>query len=92
MICSVLRWVDAALPVRLVNAGLGKAARAEPAALRFETGRARLAGSFPELEDELCAMTCGGYEGEGNPDRADAMVWVMTELMKPARHPSVRGF
>jgi phage terminase large subunit-like protein len=92
MIGSVLRGVDAGLPVRLVNAGLGKAARAEPVALRFETGRAKLAGSFPELEDELCAMTYGGYEGEGSPDRADALVWAMTELMKPHREPRVRGF
>jgi phage terminase large subunit-like protein len=92
MVGSVLRGVDANLPVRLVNAGLGKAARAEPVALRFETGRAKLAGSFPELEDELCAMTYGGYEGEGSPDRADAMVWAMTELMKPHREPRVRGF
>jgi phage terminase large subunit-like protein len=92
MIGSVLRGADVGLPVRLVNAGLGKAARAEPVALRFETGRAKLAGSFPELEDELCAMTYGGYEGEGSPDRADAMVWAMTELMKPSRQPSVRGF
>jgi phage terminase large subunit-like protein len=92
MIGSVLRGVDVNLPVRLVNAGLGKAARAEPVALRFETGRAKLAGSFPDLEDELCAMTYGGYEGEGSPDRADAMVWAMTELMKPNRQPRVRGF
>lgn len=91
MVGSVLRGVDAGLPVRLVNAGLGKAARAEPVALRFETGRARLAGSFPELEDELCAFTYGGYEGEGSPDRADAMVWAMTELMKPGREPRVRS-
>ncbi len=91
MIGSVLRGIDANLPVRLVNAGLGKAARAEPVALRFETGRAKLAGSFPELEDELCAMTYGGYEGEGSPDRADAMVWAMTELMKPQCEPKIRG-
>jgi phage terminase large subunit-like protein len=37
-------------------------------------------------------MTYGGYEGEGSPDRADAMVWAMTELMKPGRQPRVRGF
>ncbi|HYN46079.1 MAG TPA: terminase family protein [Allosphingosinicella sp.] len=92
MIESVLRGVDSALPVRLVSATKGKAARAEPVALRFETGRAKLAGSFPELEDELCAMTYGGYEGPGSPDRADAMVWAMAELIKPPREPKVRGF
>ena len=92
MIESVLRGVDSTLPVRLVHAGRSKAARAEPVALRFETGRARLAGTFPELEDQLCAMTYAGYEGQGSPDRADAMVWAMTELIRPGREPRVRGF
>jgi len=85
MIASNLRAVDADLPVRLVHAGPSKAARAEPIALRFETGRARLAGPFPELEDQLCALTWSGYKGPGSPDRADAMVWAMTELFAKER-------
>jgi len=84
MVESVLRGVDAGLPVRLVSATRGKAARAEPVALRFETGRARLAGHFPELEDQLAAFTYQGYQGEGSPDRADAMIWAMTELFDRA--------
>ena len=92
MIASVLRAADADLPVRLVPATRSKAARAEPIALRFETGRARLAGSFPELEDQLCALTWAGYQGTGSPDRADAMVWAMTELFEKERGaPRVRG-
>jgi phage terminase large subunit-like protein len=82
MIASVLRAVDADLPVKLVAATRSKAARAEPIALRFETGRARLAGRFPELEDQLCALTWAGYQCAGSPDRADAMVWAMTELFE----------
>ena len=85
MIASVLRAVDADLPVKLVAATRSKAARAEPIALRFETGRARLAGHFPELEDQLCALTWSGYLGPGSPDRADAMVWAMTELFEKER-------
>lgn len=56
-------------------------------AAAFERGEARLAGCFAALEDELAGMVAGGaYEGPGDsPDRADAMVWAMTELMKPAR-------
>jgi phage terminase large subunit-like protein len=92
MIASVLRAVDANLPVRLVPATRSKAARAEPIALRFETGRAKLAGSFPELEDQLCALTWAGFQGAGSPDRADAMVWAMTELFERERGvPRVRG-
>jgi phage terminase large subunit-like protein len=91
MIASVLRAVDANLPVRLVAATRSKPARAEPIALRFETGRARLAGHFPELEDQLCALTWSGYQGPGSPDRADAMVWAMTELFEKERAmPRVR--
>jgi phage terminase large subunit-like protein len=43
----------------------------------------RHAGQFPELEDQLCGlMAGGGYEGPGrSPDRADALVWALTELM-----------
>jgi phage terminase large subunit-like protein len=87
MIASNLRAVDADLPVKLVHAGPSKAARAEPIALRFETGRARLAGHFPDLEDQLCALTWAGYQGPGSPDRADAMVWAMTELFRKQRPP-----
>jgi phage terminase large subunit-like protein len=91
LIASNLRAVDADLPVELVHAGPSKAARAEPIALRFETGRARLAGHFPELEDQLCALTWAGYQGSGSPDRADAMVWAMTELFAKARaEPRIR--
>jgi phage terminase large subunit-like protein len=91
MIESVLRGVDSGLPVRLVGATRSKAARAEPVALRFETGRARLAGHFPALEDELCAFTYAGYRGAGSPDRADAMIWAMSELIRPDRTPRVRA-
>jgi len=87
MIASVLRAVDVNLPIKLVAATRSKAARAEPIALRFETGHARLAGHFPELEDQLCALTWSGYQGPGSPDRADAMVWAMTELFE--KEPAV---
>ena len=84
---------EANLPVTLVNASRGKSARAEPIMVRFENGKAKFAGCFPALEDELCGLIAGGgYEGPGaSPDRADAMVWAMTELGKAAPSPSVRG-
>jgi phage terminase large subunit-like protein len=94
MVESVLRAGAPHLPVKLVTATKGKAARAEPVALRFETGEAKLAGCFPELEDELCAITYKGYDGPtASPDRADAMVWAMTELFeKQAAEPRIRSF
>jgi phage terminase large subunit-like protein len=83
MVESVLRAAEAGLPVRLVHASKGKAARAEPVAYLFETGKAKFAGAFEALEDELAGLTIGGgYEGPGrSPDRADAMVWAMHALM-----------
>jgi phage terminase large subunit-like protein len=82
MVGSVLKAAEAGVRVKLVHASRGKAARAEPVAARFESGRAFFAGSFAELEDELAGLTAGGgYEGPSrSPDRADAMVWALTEL------------
>lgn len=66
--------------VKLVTASRGKAVRAEPISSLFEQGKIRLAGRFTELEDELCSMTTAGYVGERSPNRADAFVWLMSEL------------
>ncbi len=83
MVMTVLRGADNALPVRLVHASRGKAVRAEPVSLLYESGKVRHAGAFAALEDELCGLQAGGgYEGPGrSPDRADALVWAVTELM-----------
>jgi phage terminase large subunit-like protein len=94
MVASVLVAADAALPVRLVHASRGKAARAEPVAILYERGRVHHVGAFPALEDELCGLLAGGgYEGPGrSPDRADALVWAMSELLLGRRgEASVRG-
>jgi len=92
MVTSVLRAADIDLPVRLVHASAGKSARAEPVAALFERGAAKFAGAFPALEDELAGLIAGGgYEGPGrSPDRADAMVWAMTELMLGRRRAEPR--
>lgn len=93
MVGSVLAIADPGLRVRLVHARSGKAARAEPVAMRFERGEATFAGHFPALEGELCGLIAGGeYQGPGrSPDRADAMVWAMTVLGEaPRALPRVR--
>nr|WP_235524144.1 terminase family protein [Sphingomonas sp. Leaf33] len=83
MVKSVLLAADMRLPLKLVHASRGKVARAEPVALLYDRGRMRHVGPFPALEDELCGLLAGGaYEGPGrSPDRADALVWAVTELM-----------
>lgn len=90
---SVLRQCAPALPYRAVRASRGKVARAEPVAALYEQGRVRHVGGYPALEDQLCGFGPGGYEGPGrSPDRADALVWALTDLMlnRPA-NPRVRG-
>ena len=81
MVENVLRGAARGLPLRLVHASRGKAARAEPVSALFEARRCLLAGTFPELEDQMAATTSGGYRGTGSPDRLDAMVWAVSWLM-----------
>ena len=92
MVETVLRGANVGLPVKLVHAAEGKVARAAPVAALFESGRAWFAGHFPELEEELAGLTWDGrYQGPGmSPDRADAMVWAMTELMLGPRRAEPR--
>lgn len=83
MVDSTLRAACAGLPVRQVRASRGKAARAEPVSALYGAGRVRHLGAFPALEDEMCGLIQGGgYAGPGSsPDRADALVWALTELL-----------
>ncbi|MFL6800143.1 MAG: DNA-packaging protein [Sphingomicrobium sp.] len=91
MVEEVMRTVEPGLPIRLVHAARGKGARAEPVAALFEARRCLFAGAFPELEDELTAITAEGTSGR-SPDRADAMVWALTELvLRAPAEPRVRG-
>ena len=84
MVKAVLMAADPTLHVRLVHARVGKSHRAEPVAHLFEAGKVRLHGRMPELEAQLLGMIAGGgYEGPGvSPDRADAMVWGVSEVMR----------
>lgn len=94
---QVIRQVDPLVPMRKVHAAKGKAARAEPVAALYEQGRVHhlKSGGLGALEDQMCAMTTRGFEGKGSPDRVDALVWALTELMtEPAakwRAPRVRA-
>ena len=81
MVESVIRTVRKSAPVVLVNASRGKVARAEPVAALYEQKRVHHCGAFPDLEDQMVMMTPDGYIGEGSPDRADSLVWAISELM-----------
>ena len=88
MVEQVLREVDPQLSFRAVHASRGKQARAEPVAALYEQGRVRHAGVFPELEDEMCSAI---RDGARSPDRLDAMVWAVSDLMlRRVAEPRVR--
>ena len=81
MVEAVLRGAEANLPVKLVTASRGKVARAEPVAAIYERGLVHHVGHFPDLEEQLTMTTTGGFQGGGSPDRMDALVWALSELM-----------
>lgn len=80
MVEHVIQTSRPRTPYRSVTATRGKAIRAEPVAALYEQGRIRHVGYFRDLEDELVAFTTNGYTGDTSPNRADALVWAMTDL------------
>jgi phage terminase large subunit-like protein len=91
MVESVIREVDPTVPVTSVRATRGKYLRAEPVSVLYTQGRVRHVGAMPELEDELCDFGPGGLTSGRSPDRLDALVWALTELMlRERREPRVR--
>lgn len=81
MVKETINGVRPGLPVIEVRASKGKHVRAEPISAMYALGRVHHAGTFDKLEGQMCQMTAAGYEGNGSPDRVDALVWGMTELM-----------
>jgi len=81
MVELTIHQVDPDVPVKLVHASRGKQVRAEPISAKAEKGQIHHVGSFPALEDELCLWIPG--EGD-SPNRLDAMVWGMVELILPS--------
>lgn len=91
MVESVIRSVDRSVPYSEVKATRGKVVRAEPVAALYEQGRvSHVSGANPRdeggtglsaVEDQLCLFASHGYTGGGSPDRADALVWALTDLM-----------
>ncbi|CAB4145854.1 COG5323 Uncharacterized conserved protein [uncultured Caudovirales phage] len=78
MVRHTLFTVDRNVPIKLVHASRGKRTRAEPIAALYEQGRVSHAGSLTTLEDQLCGWV---PDISDSPDRLDALVWGLTELM-----------
>lgn len=76
MVEYTIHTIDPSVPVKMVHASRGKVTRAEPISTAYERGGVSHVGTFPTLEDQLCAWT----QGDKSPDRLDALVWVLTDL------------
>jgi phage terminase large subunit-like protein len=90
MVESTIRMVDPNVSYRAVHASRGKVVRAEPVSALYEQSRVHHVGTFASLEDQLCSFTSdfdrnrAGY----SPDRLDALVWALTELMVSGGQPA----
>lgn len=80
MVGATIRAARPRTPFRPVTASRGKVVRAEPVSTLCDSGKIRMAGFFRELEDELTGFTTYGYTGDHSPNRADAMIWGMSDL------------
>lgn len=78
MVEHTIRTVDRNVSYKAVRAARGKILRAEPIAALYEQGRIHHCGTFAALEDQLCMYT---HESRDSPDRLDALVWALTDLM-----------
>lgn len=86
MVEAVIRQVSPLISFRAMTARHGKITRAEPVAALYEQGRVSHARGLGLLEEEMGRMSVHGYAGPGSPDRVDALVWALTDLL--LQHPS----
>lgn len=89
MVRNTIRTVEGGRDVRFkeVRATRGKAVRAEPISAHYEHGRVHHVGAFARLEDELCYWIPGA--GMPSPNRLDALVWALTELLLKERRAAI---
>ncbi|MEZ5776029.1 MAG: terminase family protein [Hyphomicrobiaceae bacterium] len=81
LVAAIIRQVDPDLPIAMVRATRGKWLRAEPVAALYAEGRVSHVGTHAALEDQMCDFGPGGLTAGRSPDRLDALVWALTELM-----------
>ncbi len=81
MVRHTIQSVRPGVNVKLVTASRGKTQRAEPISALYEQGKVKHVDTFPEMEDQMCNFSTSGYSGDRSPDRADALIWALTELM-----------
>jgi phage terminase large subunit-like protein len=91
LVVQTFKGIDATVPVKKVHASRGKWLRAEPVAALYSEGRVAHVGEYPELERQMCNFAADGLADGRSPDRLDALVWAITELMLVlTRRPVIR--
>jgi phage terminase large subunit-like protein len=85
MVAATIRTINSTVPITLVHASRGKALRAEPIVSLDEQGRIHHVGTLPRLEDQMTSWSPSA--GGRSPDRVDARVWALTELMLRRARP-----
>lgn len=91
LVLGILRQIDPAVPIRMVRATRGKWVRAEPVAALYAEGRVAHVGHHGDLEAQMLSFRAGEAAGGKSPDRVDALVWALTDLVLDApAEPLVR--
>ena len=91
LLVQTFKGIDARVPVKKVYASRGKFVRAEPVSVLYNEGRVVHVGEYPELERQMCDFAADGLSQGKSPDRLDALVWAITELMLTTRiQPAIR--
>jgi phage terminase large subunit-like protein len=92
MVEETLRMISRGVSFKAVHASRGKVTRAEPVSALYEQRKIHHVGTFTQLEDQLCSFTSdfdrtrAGY----SPDRLDALVWALSELLVGPQHVPTR--
>jgi hypothetical protein len=89
MVKSTLAIGGVTTRVKMVTASRGKSVRAEPIAALYDAGRVDHKDAFLPLEAEMTLTSPAGYQGDKSPNRMDALVWALTELMIGANEAQI---
>ena len=77
MVGLTIKTVDRSVAFKKVHASRGKAIRADPVSMLYQQHKVHHVGAFPKMEDEMCSWA----PGDKSPNRLDALVWTLSELM-----------
>jgi len=92
MVSEMIAQIDPDIPIKQVRATRSKWVRAEPVAALYARGLVKHKMGLDELEDEMCAFGANGLSDGHSPDRVDALVWAISDLLLNKNIPRLRRF